>query len=64
VLGIKAGRSISFEEYIEVYDNYIEWFAYFNNKIKPPTLKKPAINIDQVEEYVKLLYSEIEGMIE
>lgn len=34
---------------MEVYDNYIEWYDYFNSQIKPPSSKKPAINVDQIE---------------
>lgn len=41
---------------MEVYDNYIEWYDYFNSQIKPPGAKKHLFNVDQVEEYLKMLY--------
>lgn len=48
---------------MEVYDNYIQWYDYFNSQIKPQ-VKKNVFNVDQIEEYLKLLYNEAESMIE
>ena len=47
-----------------MYDNYVEWYDYFNSQIKPQSSKKHTFNVDQIEEYLKMLYGEIENMIE
>lgn len=42
-----------------MYDNYVEWYDYFNSQIKPQSGVKQAFNVDQIEEYLKMLYGEI-----
>lgn len=33
---------------MDVYDNYIEWYDYFNFQIKPTSMKKHIFNVDQI----------------